>query len=173
MSGATVRDGVLHLAVPGVDAPYGADAPISEDATPGPAFAALRVLTRFLAADGAALLSAPGPGPVAGVDLVDVRRGRFHFLFNRSPEPRRVCGGPCTMRLAGYGVAVLRADRGRLLSAYLKGVDERGGRHVPVEIEVAGSRLTTAGPCDLALVHRSGRPEIRHTGDPAHEVIFE
>ncbi|GLW28273.1 beta-galactosidase [Actinoplanes regularis] len=164
--------GEPHLVVPGVEAPYGADAPIGTDATPGPAFAALRVLTHFLAAEGVALATATGTGPVAGVDLIDARRGPFHFLFNRSPEPRRVCSGPFTVRLAGYGVAVLRADGGRLLSAYCKGVDERGGRHAPVEIEVAGSRLTTAGPCDLALVHRAGRPEIRHTGDPADEVIF-
>ena len=162
-----------HLAVPGIDAPYGADAPIGADATPGPAFAALRVLTHFLAAEGADLMLAAGTGPVAGVDLIDVRRGPFHFLFNRCPNPRRVPSGPFTVRLAGYGVAVLRVDGERLLSAYVKGIDERGGRHVPVEIEGAGSRLATDGPCDLALIHRSGRPEVLHTGGPNREVMIE
>jgi beta-galactosidase len=160
------------LAVPGIDPPYGADAPIGLDARPGPAFEPLRVLTHFLAAEGAALVTAAADGPVAGAGLIDVRRGPFRFLLSRSPEPRRVLDGPVTVELAGYGVAVLRVEDGRLLSAYAKGIDERGDRNASVMVEVGGRRLTTAGPCDLALIHRAGRPEIRHTGDPSLEVIL-
>ncbi|MGE7436347.1 beta-galactosidase [Kitasatospora sp. NPDC001175] len=51
-----------------LDPPYGEAAPIRVDGTPGPAFAALRVLTHFLAGQGAALVrSLPEPGITWGL----------------------------------------------------------------------------------------------------------
>lgn len=162
-----------HLTVPGIDVPYGADAPIGVDGTPGPAWPALRVLTHFLATEGAALMTSRDV-PALGTDCLERRRrsgeDTFVFLFNRRPHPCHVTSAALSVRLAGYGVAVVRLRGQRLVSAYVKGLDERGGRHAPVEIRCAGSHLATTEPCDLAFVDHDNPPRVRHTGSPANEV---
>ena len=162
-----------HLVVPGIEAPYGADAPIGVDGTAGPAWPALRVLTHFLAAEGAALMTSRQV-QARGTECLERRRrsgtDTFVFLFNRRPGPCRVTSDELSIQLAGYGVALIRLRAGRLLSAYVKGMDERGGRHAPVDIPCADSHLRTTEPCDLAFVDHDGPARVWHTGSPANEV---
>lgn len=132
-----------------------------------------QTLGRWLAAHAGAA------GSPAGPDLIQsLRRTRdgdvFVSLFRRVPDAGRVetevDGVPLVVDLAGYGVAVLRLSRDRIVACYVKGIDERSGAHAAVRIRYGADLVASSEPCDLSLIDGGGIPVVRHTGGPTNQV---
>lgn len=99
----------------------------------------------------------------------------FVFAFNRLLEPRTlvtfVGGQELSVALAPGGVGAVRITADRLVSCFVKGVNEQLGLGVPVVVRFGDDQISSTDPCDLAMTPGSTSRVIATAGGGAHNRV--
>lgn len=115
------------------------------------------------------------------LDYLEFRRdnpesaGQFVFMLSRIDQPclisTVVSGSAVTLELPPRGCALVYMEDGKLMACYFKGLNEKMGVGIKLDLRVGCGRLVTTLPCDVSMIRHGNEIEFKTQGAPPSVVV--